>query len=62
MLGSLRPSIGSDELHLRTLKEFAGICHFFQQSIGAGEIPKEWLDFGVDFDSFFINVYNTHFQ
>ena len=49
LLKGLNPSkaLGSDELHLRVLKELATelgpvFAHLFQQSIDTGEIPKEW--------------------
>ena len=49
-LKGLNPSkaLGHDELHPRVLKELANglgpvFAHLFQQSLHAGEIPKEWL-------------------
>ena len=49
-LFTLQPSkvLGPDELHPRVLKELATelgpvFAHLFQQSIGTGEIPKEWF-------------------
>ena len=49
LLKDINPSkaLGPDELHPRVLKELAmklGLvfAHLFQQSIGTGEIPKEW--------------------
>ena len=49
LLKGLNPSkaLGPDELHPRVLKELASelgpvFAHLFQQSIGMGEIPKEW--------------------
>ena len=49
LLKGLNPSkaLGPDELHPRVLKELATelgpvFAHLFQQSIGLGEIPKEW--------------------
>ena len=50
LLKSLNPSkaLGPDELRPRVLKELANelgpvFAHLFQQYLGAGEIPKEWL-------------------
>ena len=49
LLKVLNPSkaLGPDELHPRVLKELGTelgpvFAHLFQQSIGKGEIPKEW--------------------
>ena len=49
LLKGLNPTkaLGPDELHPRVLKELASglgpvFAHLFQQSIGSGEVPKEW--------------------
>ena len=45
---NLSKALGPDELHARVLKELVlepgpVFDHLFQQSLGMGEIPKEWL-------------------